>query len=329
MLSVSYHETVNVLQGTIEKSLSETAAPFDRAEWFELLAQAGAKPLIAVAKGESTHMALPLMRKNDRLESLTNWYNFTWRPVPNADERALLAIARDLRGQSHRIVLSPVPEEDGSASKIETAFRAAGWNVLRQHCDHNHILDVKGRNFADYWASRPGRMRTTLKRKSKKVEVQLFMQFNAEAWAEYETVYKNSWKPEEGDPKLLRSFAEQEGNQGRIRLAIARHGGTAVAAQFWTVENGTAYIHKLSHLEEHKALSAGTTLSAALFEHVMDTDKVALIDFGTGNDPYKRDWMEEDRPRYRIDCLDPRQPKAWPAIAKRIVTRLAPRSPES
>ncbi|MXO83725.1 GNAT family N-acetyltransferase [Altererythrobacter aestiaquae] len=170
-------------------------------------------------------------------------------------------------------------------------------------------------------------MRTTLKRKAKKVDVELLTRFDANAWAEYEAVYENSWKPEEGDPDLLRAFAEQEGAAGRVRLAIGRHEGIAVAAQFWTVEDGIAYIHKLAHLEEHKALSAGTTLSAALFEHVMDTDKVQLIDFGTGNDPYKRDWMEEDRPRYRIDCLDPRQPKAWPALAKRIVTSLAPRSP--
>ncbi|MXO90403.1 GNAT family N-acetyltransferase [Altererythrobacter aquaemixtae] len=172
-------------------------------------------------------------------------------------------------------------------------------------------------------------MRTTLKRKAKKVDVELLTRFDAAAWAEYEGVYENSWKPEEGDPALLRSFAEQEGAAGRIRLAIARHDGKAVAAQFWTVENGIAYIHKLSHLEEHKNLSAGTTLSAALFEHVMDTDKVDLIDFGTGNDPYKRDWMEVDRPRYRLDCLNPGQAQAWPALAKRIITRLARGGTES
>jgi hypothetical protein len=78
-----------------------------------------------------------------------------------------------------------------------------------------------------------------------------------------------------------------------------------------------------------KPLSAGTTLSAALFEHVIDVDKVDLVDFGTGNDPYKRDWMEIDRPRYRIDCLNPTNPRAWPALVKRILTRLAPASGQS
>ncbi len=329
MLSVSYHDTVNVLQGTIEKSRDLNQGPFDRFEWLELLAKSGAEPLIAVAEDGDTKVALPLMRDNDRLEALANWYNFTWRPLHSHDPALLETVARGLRSQTHRIVMSPVPNDDGSAAAIETAFRGAGWNVLREHCDHNHVLEVKGRSFADYWAERPGRMRTTLKRKAKKVDVELLTRFGADAWTEYEAVYEDSWKPEEGDPALLRTFAEQEGAAGRIRLAIARHEGKAVAAQFWTVEDGIAYIHKLSHLEEHKALSAGTTLSAALFEHVMDQDKVGLIDFGTGNDPYKCDWMEEDRPRFRIDCLDPRQPKAWPSLAKRIVTRLARGGTES
>ncbi|HAN90266.1 MAG TPA: GNAT family N-acetyltransferase, partial [Erythrobacter sp.] len=119
-------------------------------------------------------------------------------------------------------------------------------------------------------------------------------------------------------------FARAEGAAGRIRLGLAYAAGEPVAAQFWTVEGGTAYIHKLAHIEAAKPLSAGTTLSAALFERVIDTDGVSLVDFGTGADTYKRDWMEANRPRYRLDCLDWRQPRAWPAIARAWVRHLAP-----
>ncbi|MXO56861.1 GNAT family N-acetyltransferase [Altererythrobacter gangjinensis] len=172
-------------------------------------------------------------------------------------------------------------------------------------------------------------MRATLKRKMKKVEIEILNRFDPDAWATYEAIYQSSWKPEEGKPELLRNFARSEGAAGRIRLALAHHKGKAVAAQFWTVDRNTAYIHKLAHLEEHSALSAGTTLSAALFEHVIDIDRVTTIDYGTGNDPYKSDWMEVDRPRYRIDCLDPRQPKAWPSLTKRLFVRLAPIASQS
>lgn len=90
------------------------------------------------------------------------------------------------------------------------------------------------------------------------------------------------------------------------------------------MESGIAYIHKLAHTEDSKPLSPGTTLSAALFAHVIDRDRVELVDFGTGDDPYKRDWMEAVRPRYRLDMYDPRNPRAWPHLAKAALRRLAP-----
>lgn len=315
-MTVSYHDRVNDLQGT------HARGPFDRAAWFALLAGAGQVPLVANAADGGSVVNMVLTRANGRIEPLRNWYSFTWRPL-GADQRLLEQVAASLRGQSHRVTLWPVPDEDGSATRLERAFAAAGWQVRREACDHNHVLPVAGRSFAEYWATRPGQMRTTLKRKAKKVEVTILDHFDPAAWEEYEAIYRVSWKPEEGDPALLRRFAEQEGAARRIRLGLARADGVAVAAQFWTVENGSAYIHKLAHREDSKALSAGTTLSAALFERVIDHDRVELVDFGTGNDPYKRDWMELDRPRYRIDCLDPRQPRAWPALLKRALGRVA------
>ncbi len=314
-IAVSYHETVTKLQGLS----SPEQGPFDRSEWYALLEQ----PLIAVAERGTERIALPLRHDVDGLSSLTYWFSFTWRPLGQSDD-LLDALARDLRSKTHRVTMSPVPVEDGSVDRIEHAFRKAGWRVFRDPCDENHVLPVAKRSFADYWAQRPGKMRTTLKRKAKKVELEILTRFDEDAWRDYQSVYAESWKPEEERSDILEAFARSEGAAGRIRLGIARAGGKPVAAQFWTVENGTAYIHKLAHIEAAKPLSAGTTLSAALFEHVIDIDRVGLVDFGTGSDAYKRDWMEVNRPRYRITCLDWRQPRAWPAIAKAAVRHLAP-----
>ena len=325
LVSISYHDTVKILQETI----ASAGTPFARLEWLELLAAADPEPMIVYAKAESGSAALPLSHRNNRLESLINWYNFSWHPLVVGDRGALNALANDLKSKSHRVTLWPIADENGEAGMLEDVFVKAGWRVTREQCDQNHILPINGRSFAEYWAERSGKMRTTLKRKAKKVQVEILTQFDLAAWSDYEAIYQASWKPEEGDPALLRKFAEQEGKAGRIRLAIAKHENRVVAAQFWTVEGGTAFIHKLAHLEESKSLSAGTSLSAALFEYVIDKDKVELIDFGTGNDAYKADWMEQVRPRFRIDCLDPKQAKAWPALAKRLVRRLAPSARQS
>ena len=321
-IAVSYHETVTKLQGRD----AAAPGPFDRSAWFALIAEDDAEVLVAEASDGRGTVALPLVRRAGRLESLTNWFSFVWRPLGARGEIAaplLRAVAHDLRRTAHTMVLAPLPDEDETCSQLESAFRRSGWYVLREQCDENHVLPVAGRSFADYWAGRPGKMRTTLKRKAKKVDVAILSEFDEDAWAAYEAIYADSWKPAEERSDILAAFARAEGAAGRLRLGIARADGVPVAAQFWTVENGSAYIHKLAHVEAAKPLSAGTTLSAALFEHVIDTDRVALVDFGTGSDAYKRDWMEANRPRYRLICLDWRQLRTWPALAKALARRLA------
>ena len=335
MISVAYHDDLKEVQGDAPlASLLDSpaqATPFDRLAWWQgLEAECGLAPMLAVASEGGDAAVLPLQHTGDGLAALANWYSFTFRAVvsPGADARALLTrLAQDLARQTSHVTLSPVPDEHGETALLAASFRDAGWLVDVSACDTNHVLEVAGRSYAEYLAGRPGQLRTTLKRKAKKVAVTLSSAFDAEAWAAYEEIYAQSWKPSEGSPAFLRRFAEAEGAAGRLRLAVGRAeiDGTVrpVAAQFWTVEGGTAYIHKLAHIEAAKPLSPGTALSAALFEEVIDRDKVTLVDFGTGDDPYKRDWMELQRPRYRLAMVRPGDPRQWPRIARMALTRLA------
>ncbi|MDJ0643128.1 MAG: GNAT family N-acetyltransferase [Erythrobacter sp.] len=324
MIEARYHDSVNVLQD-LSADRTFAPSPFDRAEWYGLLAESGLTPLIAIASDPNASAALTLTEKDGRITPLRNWYSFTWRqmaPSGEQGDRLLREIASQLKTRGHRVTLEPVPDEDGSASRLAEAFRQAGWRVEVSQCDLNHVLAIDGRNFAEYRAALPGRLRTTLKRKAKKVEIRLSTEFDPDAWHHYERIYAQSWKPKEDFPDMLRQFAEAEAAAGRLRFGLALYEGEPIAAQFWTVENDTAYIHKLAHLESHRNLSAGTTLTAALFERVIDQDKVSLVDFGTGDQPYKSDWMNAIRPRYRIDCLDIRQPRAWLDLARLVLQRL-------
>lgn len=333
MIVVNYHDDLNEVQAdpVLAALLAAPAAdaPFYRLAWWQgLVRHCGMFPLIAVVRDGHERCVLPLLRQSRDIVALANWYNFTVAPIftAGADRRALLtALARDLSGQAPCIAISPLPDEGGETALIEGVFRAAGWAVWREQCDINHVLHLRGRSFAEYMAARPGPLRTTLKRKASKVSVTIEATFNPESWAAYEAIYAQSWKPEEGSPAFLRAFAEEEGAAGRLRLAIARAEGEAVAAQFWTVENGVAYIHKLAHTEASKPLSPGTTLSAALFERVIDVDRVKEVDFGTGDNPYKRDWMEEVRPRYRLSMYRPGWPGNWPHMAKAALRHMLKR----
>lgn len=333
MIAVEYHSDLKEVQSDARLSAllsaREQSAPFDRLEWWQGLARhCGLHPLLAVAREDDARAVLPLQGSDGHLTALANWYSFRVRPIVSAEtdrRRLLAAIARDLGKRAHRITLTGLPDEDGSAGAVAQAFREAGWVVLREACDTNHVLAPHGRSYDDYFATRPGKLRTTLKRKSGKVETEIILSFKEDRWQTYESIYRQSWKPDEGSPAFLRAFAEAESAAGRLRLGIARADGEPVAAQMWTVEGGTAFIHKLAYVESARALSPGSVLSAALLRHVIDVDKVALVDFGTGDDAYKRDWMEESRPRYRLDMLRPLALRNWTVFARTGLRRLAGR----
>ena len=345
MKSIAYHADLAQVQGEAGLaallSSSASSSPFNRLAWWRALAgECGLTPMLAVCRDDETGQTavLPLARGTGprHLQALANWYSFHVGPVVSAGPEGLsllTALARNLGQRARRVTFSPVsnetgPNEPGDANLLARAFRAAGWFVDMQRCDTNHVLPVAGRSFAEYLAGRPGPLRTTLKRKAGKVDISVFTHFDETAWAAYEDIYAQSWKPAEGSPAFLRRFAREEAEASRLRLGLARirsanGSGRAIAAQVWTVEGGTAYIHKLAHTEDARTLSPGTLLSAALFEQVIDRDRVTLVDFGTGDDPYKRDWMEASRPRYRLDMMRPGVAALWPQIARASVKRLA------
>lgn len=320
MTAISYHDTVNDLQD-LEWS---SAGPFARPEWFALLEKGAREPMFATVREGDQVIALPLCRNAGGLEALTNWYAFTWSPLHTDGlvAKMLQSLARDLAKHARRITLPKLAEEDGSLACLQTAFTSAGWLTFATSCDTNHVLHLRGRSFAQFLSDRPGPLRTTLRRKAGKMEICLSDRFDPADWADYEAIYADSWKPAEGDPAMLRAFARGESGAGRYRFALARHEGVPVAAQFWTVDGDTAYIHKLAHRESASHLSAGTVLTAALFERVIDTDGVATVDFGTGDDAYKRDWMEQVRTRWQLTCLRPSHPLNWPIIAGHALHKL-------
>lgn len=330
LVRIVYHDDLEEVQADAQLAAllaaPQASAPFARLEWWRNLADTCAlRPLIAIAAQGEQRAAVPLVRRGRQLHCLANWYSFTAAPLftPGADRTALLAaLARELSGEAPHLVLSPLPDDQGEATALATALRMAGWVTFIEQCDVNHVLPVGGRRYDEYLSARPGPVRTTLKRKGGKVDVSIETDFNPASWAAYEAIYAQSWKGEEGSPAFLRRFAEEEGAAGRLRLGLARAAGEPVAAQFWTVEGGTAFIHKLAHAEAAKPLSPGTTLTAALLRHVIDSDRVELVDFGTGDDPYKRDWMEQVRPRFRIEAVRPGWPGTWPTIAAKALRRL-------
>jgi GNAT acetyltransferase-like protein len=285
-------------------ALDRTPSLFDRLGWFRLVAAHCPPPgrfLAARAKSGGRAAWLFLAEQGGRAQAWRCWYSLRFGLVGDAEGAE--AIARSLRKRLSRLELAPLEDPEPLARD----FRRAGWLTFLGPATASWRAGTAGQDFEAYWAARPGKLRSTAQRKAKSagLEVEIHRAFDEAAWAAYESVYAASWKPEEGSPGFLRALAEQEGAAGTLRLGIARKDGRPLAAQLWLVENGTAWIHKLAYREDAKALSPGTLLSMAMFRAALDEDCVTRIDYGTGDEPYKRDWMEERATLWRLEAYNP------------------------
>lgn len=308
-VNVELFDDLDAVAADAGGALDRAATPslFDRLDWFRLtLAHCPppGTPLIARAQSAQGCAWLFLMRDGSAVRALASWYTLDYRAVVRGDggNALLTAIAVTLRRQGiATIELAPLV----APQTLSRAFGQAGWITRETPTSVNWRVRIGPDDFAAYWARRPGRLRATVRRKgpAANLNISIYNYFEEAAWSSYERVYAHSWKPAEGSPAFLRAVAE--GAAGTLRLGIAARDGAPVAAQLWLVENGIATIHKLAHVASADAFSPGTLLSAAMFEHVIDADRPEWIDFGTGGDPYKADWMDEQRPLYRFEAANP------------------------
>jgi len=189
---------------------------------------------------------------------------------------------------------------------MTAALRAEGYITDTYFCFGNWHLPVLGRSFAAYEETLPSRIRNTIKRGRKKLD-------GSGAWTmavhrapgeglergieDFQAIYGKSWKTPEPFPHFVPNLCRRAAEHGWLRLGVVRFEDTPIAAQLWLVKDGRALIYKLAYDEEYKRFSAGSVLSAELMRRAFDEDRVDDIDYLTGDDGYKRDWMSHRRVR--------------------------------
>lgn len=326
-----FHDLAEV-ERHAEGGLGRTLQPrlFDRIDWYRLVAEdlPQARPLVVSARNGVGRCWLFLAAGDGgTASSFTNGYGLSFGPVTQTFSGAqapLGSLVGGLRraGISH-LYFERVTEDD----PLPAVLMRSGWSVRRSKIGVSWRIHTEGMTFEDYWATRPSRLRNTAARRARKanLEIQIFDRFDERAMQDYEAVYAASWKPEEKAALLIRRLAMQEGEAGTLRLGLAYHEGRAVAGQLWLVERGIATIHKLAYREDARELSAGTVLSVEMFRRALDVDKVAMIDFGFGDHPYKAEWMTHSVPLYAVTAYDLLQPAGIAGLLRSLGSKLAAR----
>ena len=271
-------------------------------------------------------LLVPMVWRGRRLLSMTTPYTWEFAPLLRpgaAPGPAMAAFARACRA-APVVMLEALDPEAETTRALEAGLRRAGRVVRRFAHFGNWSEAVGGRDWPAYLAARPGALRETLRRRWRDAGDRLRPEMITAASdiergiAAYEQVYARSWKVPEPfagfGPALMRAAAAE----GALRLAVLWQGEAPVAAQYWVLHAGVASVLKLAHDEAHRALSPGTLLTGWAIRQLIERDGVRRLDFGRGDDGYKRQWAGERRARIGLLAGLPWHPLGAAALARQM-----------
>lgn len=329
---------------TLSTSISSVATGelFYEQAWFDNLRAHGwlRPPLCHVAAVDTLDgvVQLPLMQaeRGSHLVSQSNYYSCLFGPVGPLhamDEESWTALVSKVRviPGSAVVQLQPLDASSQWLSALEAALRAQGYWCDRFFCFGNWYQPVAPGGFSVYWAGRPSALRHSVERGRRRLT-------KAGTWrteiastespaletaiAAYETVYAQSWKQPEPCPGFMPGLIRTAAREGWLRLGVLWLNDQPLAAQVWLVYGGKANIYKLAYVQGFERLSAGSVLTTALMQHTIDVDGVQEVDYLSGDDAYKADWMALRRERVGLLAFDKRHWRGWLAAARHGLGRL-------
>ncbi|MEM9253828.1 MAG: GNAT family N-acetyltransferase [Pseudomonadota bacterium] len=339
------HETVAAAFHQLEQSDPQLGIA-----WLNNLSQYALKEqetaqLIVAHKSDGAFVACPIKISSTgrAAEALTTFYSSLYEPAVVVTESAPLfqAIFTHLRLEHGigSLSLAPMDPKGPLFGQIRSAISRSGWRGCHDYfCFGNWFVDTGTGSFRSYLSARSSQLQNTLLRRTRgflrngrgKLTLVDTASELEQGIADFVEVYNSSWKKPEPFPEFIPNLIRVAADRGWLRLGVARYDDEAIAAQIWFVTGETAYIYKLAYREEQAALSPGTVLTGFLMEHAIDRDRVSRIDYLSGDDTYKRDWMTERRERRGIAAYNPKHPSGALQLgvhqAKRLIKALAPQT---
>lgn len=315
--------------------------------WFKALTKAIIEPndqlLIMVLESEESrepNLIAPMLLKQskwfglrkDMLVSLSNYYTTLYEPLvfDNQTGQYSYHFAKQLMEKYPEIAMfdfNPLNPNSEVIRGLAQGFVDSGSFVNRYFRFGNWYLEIKNKNFEEYIASLPSRLRSTLQRKRRRLErvyrVEIKIIDSEEglenALNDYEEIYEKSWKPIEPYKNFIRHVVRDFSANGWVKIGLIYLDGKPAAAQIWFFYNNTASIFKLAYAPEFSDYSVGSILMMELIRYSIEVENSDCIDFLSGDEPYKRDWLFERRERWGIRVYRKDKLVNYPHIFKNLV----------
>lgn len=313
---------------------------FQSIEWFRCLIDTGVFTAedVRVVTSDRHRWAL-FTRPGGRGEimSLSNYYSgeFGLSGTASADElNELVHELMHRAGASGRVELRHLKTRLRATDDLVGVFGRSRFLTGRLPQFANWCTDVKGLTAEAYLEARPSRLRNTIARgqnrlaRSHALRWMLVDRDDGEldrAIAAFDRVYRRSWKPPENHPRFVPALIRTCAGLGNLRLGLLFAGERPIAAQLWIKDGVISHIYKLAHDPDFDAYSVGSLLTARMFQHAIDHDEAHTIDFGMGDERYKRDWVDQRHEIFTLQALDPWRFRGAAAAIRRGAGRLGHR----
>lgn len=310
--------------------------------WFDVLARA-CFPVNATAEHHlAADLSLPVVAGEGRfwtfrwrsLAGLSNYYTCRFATIGERppDAAAIEEWAVNLRAsaQAPASVRFDSLEEGPMLEAFAEGLRRAGYKVERFRHFGTWSADVRNLDFDAYWAARPAALRNTVARKDKTVNADASVEMRCfetpadadAAIAFYETVSGKSWQGVEPHPYFAQALIRAALEAGAGRVWGMTIGDTPAAAQIWLSGARRATLFKLAYDQRYKRYSPGTLLTRAAIENVIESGEADEIDFGRGDDPYKRDWAPNRRQLWGVAGYDTARPAGIALALRNLLPKI-------
>lgn len=262
-----------------------------------------------------------------KIELIGNVYSpirdFIFGDLGNEDKRVYLSYIFNHLFNNFKdwdiIDLNPIYEEDKNLYILKDILDESNYNNIEQFCYANWYLN--GINFTgdEYLSQRSKNVRQELRRRKTRLEELGKLEFRViknndkiDKYIDYYyEVYAKSWKKREGTgPTFHRDLAKLAIEKGWLRLGFLFLNDTPIASQFRIVFKEVCFFLKTAYDAQYRKYGPGIILLSEMIKYIIDVDNVTEIDFGPGNEPYKKSWAARKREMKRLLVFN-RNPKGF------------------
>ncbi|HTW31663.1 MAG TPA: GNAT family N-acetyltransferase [Candidatus Sulfotelmatobacter sp.] len=303
-------------------SMSRKRNFFNLPEWFALLERCclekGWHAMVAAAENDELAIVCRHQPRGHALFSFTTLYTPRFDLLGHSPAlRSIREFGRQLACSSGRleyIRLEGLDVSGGSFRALLDGLGSAGWAVKPYFGWAMWCENTANIGFEYYLSARNSVLRNTWKRKQALLAKTATPRWKIYGVGEdpdffitlYEQIHQRSWKKPEPFPDFIPGLIRMAAAVGALRMGVLFINDLPAAAQFWIVWEGTATIYKLVHAQEFAQFSPGTLLTMEMMRRVLNEDKPAEIDFGRGDDSYKKLWLSSRSERWGIEAANPR-----------------------